>query len=86
MGFAAGTPTPTGPVAHTMFWGILGLASLLVALILLTWFSFAPSDPALDVAKSSEVDHVAGPGPGSSLEESLMGADEEQGRVARHTI
>jgi len=83
MGFAAGTPTPTGPVAHIMFWGILGLASLLVALILLTWFSFAPSDPALDVAKSSEVDHVAGLGPGSSLEESLMGADGEQGGVAR---
>ena len=47
MGMTAGTPGTSGPVAHTMFYGMIGLSGSQILLILLTWFSFYPS-PGID--------------------------------------
>ena len=44
MGMTAGTPKEQGPVAHTMFFGILSLASLLLVLVVSVWFYVWRSD------------------------------------------
>ena len=83
-------PFCIGPVARVMFIGILSLSLGLTVLILLTWFSFASSDPEPEVPESSAILYREDE-PEKPFEEDLIsttaarGKDDEVGsRASRH--
>lgn len=83
-------PFCIGPVARVMFIGILSLSLGLAVLILLTWFSFASSDPEPEVPESSAILYREDE-PEKPLEEGLIsttaarGKDDEVGsRASRY--
>jgi len=58
MGLTAGSEEESGPVAHAMFFGLLGLDTVIVVTMLVVWFGIDPPSKAKCSAKDVDFEDV----------------------------